>query len=200
MGLIYKTPMSNRYLTHFSMILVGHALLLFGSWQMAQQSVAPQVLNVGPSVLKMQVVSQIIRPLAMPEKKVQPSPLPKKKTPTPAVEQEVVPVAASSAMSPEAKADLLTLYKAELRAKIEENKYYPPASRRLGQTGVVVVAFTLLEDGHIIDVRIDTPSVYERLNESALDAVKKVHGFRPIPKELEMSKMDIKVPVKFFTI
>lgn len=94
----------------------------------------------------------------------------------------------------------LDLYKAELRAMIDKNKYYPTMSRRLGQTGTVVIAFTLLEDGNIVNVRIDKPSQYERLNTSALDAVKKVERFKPLPKEAGDSKMDIKVPVKFVTI
>jgi len=98
------------------------------------------------------------------------------------------------------KYNILDLYKAELRAKIDQNKYYPTMSRRLGQTGTVVVAFTLLEDGNIVNVRIDKPSQFERLNVSALDAVKKVERFKPIPKEAGDNKMDIKVPVKFVTI
>lgn len=98
------------------------------------------------------------------------------------------------------KYNVLDLYKAELRATIDKNKYYPTMSRRLGQTGTVVVAFTLLEDGNIVNVRIDKPSQFERLNVSALDAVKKVERFKPIPKEAGDNKMDIKVPVKFVTI
>ena len=83
---------------------------------------------------------------------------------------------------------------------IDKNKSYPALSKRLGQTGIVVVAFTLLKDGHIIDVRLDKPSRYERLNFSAIDAVKKVERFKPIPNEIGELKMDIKVPVKFVTI
>lgn len=98
------------------------------------------------------------------------------------------------------KTDILSKYKAELRARIEQNKAYPAMSKRLGQTGTVVIAFTLLEDGRITDAKIETPSRYERLNDSALEAVKKVVKFKPIPKEAGENKMDFKVPVKFVTI
>lgn len=98
------------------------------------------------------------------------------------------------------KFDPISLYKAELRARIDQNKFYPPMSKRLGQTGVVVVAFTLLEDGNITNIRLEKPSRYERLNDSALEAVKKVYRFKPFPKELSENKMDIKVPLKFVTI
>ena len=109
-------------------------------------------------------------------------------------------MAGSGSLSGMAQADLRTLFHTELRARIEANKSYPAMSRRLGHTGLVVVAFTLLEDGNIINLRIEKPSPYDRLNESALEAVKKVQKFRPIPKELGEAKMDIKVPVKFVTI
>lgn len=92
------------------------------------------------------------------------------------------------------------MYKAELRSRIEENKFYPAIARRMGQTGVVIVAFTLLEDGNIINIRIDKPSPYERLNQAGVEAVKKVQRFKPIPDELGLKEMDVKVPVKFVTI
>lgn len=121
-------------------------------------------------------------------------------TPTPRV-SEATPVAENTAPTDsQLKFTAMDIYKAELRATIEKNKYYPTMSRRLGQTGTVVIAFTLLEDGNIVDIRIEKPSQYERLNVSALDAVKKVERFKPIPKEVGEIRMDIKVPVKFVTI
>ncbi len=96
--------------------------------------------------------------------------------------------------------DQKTYFKQQLRAEIEKHKSYPVISRRLGQTGIVEVAFTLLEDGHIINVRLNRPSPFERLNESALNAVKKVHKFFPIPMEWGEDKMDILVSLKFVTI
>jgi TonB family protein len=92
------------------------------------------------------------------------------------------------------------LFKKELRAEIEKNKFYPGLSRRLGQSGIVEVAFTLLEDGHIINVRLNRPSPFERLNQSALEAVKKVHVFRPIPQSWGEEKMDLLVSLKFMRI
>jgi TonB family protein len=96
--------------------------------------------------------------------------------------------------------DPRTIYKAELRSRIDKNKFYPLMSRRLGQTGVVVVAFTLLEDGTITDVRVESPSSHEPLNDSALEAVKKVGRFKPIPKEFQQAKIDMSIPVNFLTI
>ena len=197
--LVYKTAMVTRYFPHLSTILFMHAVLLLGSWQMMSPEARSRALQLGPTALKLQI-AQVL--LAEPQ-------LPKAETRSqskmkPQFQQtEAVPTVTEvspSGVSQELKANLREVFKAELRSRIEQNKYYPPMSRRLGQTGIVIVAFTLLGDGHIINVRIDTPSRYESLNNSALDAVKKVHVFKAIPKELGESQMDIKVPLKFVTI
>ncbi|HXH30733.1 MAG TPA: energy transducer TonB [Bacteriovoracaceae bacterium] len=94
-------------------------------------------------------------------------------------------------------ATAMEIYKSELSARIYENKYYPGISRRLGQQGKVIVAFTLLQDGSIIDLRIVTPSSSEWLNKSAMDAVRKVERFKPIPVEIGKAKIDMMVPVEF---
>jgi TonB family protein len=198
--------MAKSFLTHFSTVFFVHILLILGAIQLNHFHPTPN--SLGMVTMKLQLASHVIsqklasnKPTAIPRPKknvsVNNSPI------STLSSQTQVPVTATdSPLSSQAvnAADALSLYKSELRAIIDQNKYYPPLSRRLGQTGVVVVAFTLLKDGHIIDVRIDQPSRYERLNHSALDAVRKVVRFKPIPVEIGENKMDIKVPVKFVTI
>lgn len=175
-------------------------LVLFGSWQLVSKDMLTRNLEIGPTVLKLQVASQVLITKPRPQKKQQ-KVAPKVVAPsTPKAEPITEQPLTTSSTNQKMIQDLRSQYKSELRSRIEENKYYPALSRRLGQKGEVIVAFTLLEDGHIINIRIDKPSRYDRLNESALDAVKKVHTFKPIPKELGESRMDIKVPLKFFTI
>jgi protein TonB len=203
--------MTKSFLTHLSTIIALHALVLMGTWQLSQSDyVQSQLTKLGTNVLKLQIASKVVMSSPPVQKKVErliPT-NPNKPRTAPVEEQKVNPTMTSVestkgsefATAQSGKTDSLSVYKSELRAMIEKNKYYPTMSRRLGQTGTVVVAFTLLEDGHIIDVRIDSPSHYDRLNESAVEAVKKVERFKPIPKEIGETKMAIKVPVKFFTI
>lgn len=208
--LIYKTSMIRNYSTHLILILLGHALAIFGTWQIAQSDFVQNNLSttLNPGIIKLQVASRVVmnqprvetvKPKAKPKKATLPQ-LPKQETVEEEVHQESVQLGTEKGEGSRGSADVLALYKAELRAKIDQNKFYPPLSRRLGQTGTVVVAFTLEQDGNIIDVKIDSPSQYERLNVSALEAVKKVEKFRPIPSEYGQTRMEIKVPVKFVTI
>ena len=201
--------MTKSYITHLGTICFVHALVLMGTWQLTQSELVKA--KIGSGVMKLQVATSMMMNQNVVQKKVErtlpvnplkPRTEPKVQEAKPVI-TESVPVKAGGSevgTSSNGTTDLIAVYKAELRATIDKNKYYPTMSRRLGQTGTVVIAFTLLEDGNIVNVRIDKPSQYERLNVSALDAVKKVERFKPIPKEIGENKMDIKVPVKFVTI
>jgi protein TonB len=48
---------------------------------------------------------------------------------------------------------------------------YPPAAKRLGQTGAVIVKFLIEEDGSVADSQIETSSGYPRLDEAAREAL-----------------------------
>lgn len=194
--LIYKCLMTKRFWPHLSSVLLLHLLVLVGSFSLVQEVRKVESLGMAPSVLKLSVVKNVLLSAPITQPRVAVAPRAAAVSTPVARPAEVSQVSSSSQQ--EVSEDIKLLYKSELRAEIEKHKYYPPLSRRLGQTGTVVVAFTLLEDGHIIDVRLDTPSRFEALNESAMDAVKKVHKFRPIPWGEE--KLDFKLPLKFFTI
>lgn len=203
--------MTKSYFSHLTTIFLLHGVVLFGSWQISQNDyVRASLSQMSSGVLKLQIASRVMmNPVVeKKEKKIVPQNPDKPKIVPLETQQTTVPTEPTVARtegsefgtSSSGKSDIMSIYKAELRARIDQNKYYPALSRRLGQTGTVIVAFTLLHDGNIINVRIDRPSRYERLNDSALNAVKKVERFKPIPKEIGEMKMDIKVPVKFVTI
>ncbi len=178
-----------------------HGLLFFGTWQVIKSE---KVQKLVPKFsVQMRHETQTPRSVVVAPQKVEKQ-TSKKTIPTPEVKPEITQnttmATSTSTVNSNVKFSVMDVYKAELRATIDKNKYYPTMSRRLGQQGTVVIAFTLLEDGNIVDIRIEKPSQYERLNVSALDAVKKVERFKPIPKEVGEVRMDIKVPVKFVTI
>lgn len=218
--------MTYRFLTHFSTVSIAHLCLilmggLFMTTEDAQKSLGLKVVSfkVAPGVHLGggKVVA------APPRKDVRP--LTKKMTKgtvmRPEMKQEEAPVDSVATNATEtsgsgragdfpgvgggsalgnALADLKTIYKTELRSRIEENKFYPVTARRLGQTGTVVIAFTLLEDGSITNIRIDSPSGNTRLDSAGLEAVKKVGKFKAIPSELGKGPLDMSVPIKFQTI
>ena len=67
-----------------------------------------------------------------------------------------------------------------VKAIIEANKYYPKNAKRRKQEDTVEIRFTILADGSVINIELDKPSRYQRLNKGTLTLLKK--SFKPIPK------------------
>ena len=199
--------MTHRYLTHFSTIFLIHAALLFcGLSIIENESVAR---NIGQRILNLKVASEVLLGGPKPQPRIQ-SRSKTSAVPVPAVAQnsapqeEVkpgsIPSVGDASLSGTATADLKAIFKAELRARIDENKFYPAVARRMGHAGTVVVAFTMLEDGSIINVRIDSTSGNSQLDTAGIEAVKKVGKFKAIPDEFGTKSMDLSIPIKFQTI
>ncbi|XOB62711.1 energy transducer TonB [Campylobacterota bacterium DY0563] len=88
-------------------------------------------------------------------------------------------------------------YLSKLRALIEKNKSYPKRAKRLKQEGKVLISFEILKDGTIKKINLKDPSRFKRLNNAALDLLKKINRFQPIPKELEKSSWIIDIPISY---
>jgi periplasmic protein TonB len=145
------------------------------------------------SILESRVEAPIQKPQTQPRKKKTVS---KTKRNVPEeVEVEETP-AQAPAQTPGVR-DLLAQYKEALRAKIDSHKFYPTMSRRMGQRGTAIVAFTLLKDGHIINARVLKSSGFSRLDDAAKVAVTSVREFDPIPDEIGVNSLDLEIPVKF---
>lgn len=217
--LAYKTLMTRRFLTHFSTVFFVHLALVFGGLGL----VASQANNhrLGNQILNLKIAGQMLMagsPSVSAPSRPKVSRRSKSSQTLPSV--PVAPVATSQSseigtgdgkpgtipgygggsLSGTAMADLKTIYKAELRQRIDQNKFYPLAARRLGQTGIVIVAFTLQIDGSIMNVRIDRSSGNSRLDTAGIEAVNKVGKFKAIPSEFGPGPMDMSVPIKFQTI
>jgi protein TonB len=88
-------------------------------------------------------------------------------------------------------------YRIRLREKIHEALIYPRTSKNLGETGQVKVKLSVLRDGTISDIRIASPSAFERLNTAALDTVKKVARLEPFPSSYASNQYSAIVPIDF---
>jgi protein TonB len=197
--------MTKQFGIHFTYILALHLGVIFGvSFFKLKETRTSQQL---PGVMKVRVASQKASvskvTSVVPQKQI--PKLTSKPIPRPKVEETKTQEVSSSAKalvgtedSAGRAATVKENYISKVRSKIEANKFYPLISRRMGQTGIAVVGFTLLRDGSIIDLHVHKSSKFDRLDASALDAVKKVGRFSPIPNELGESQLDITVPVKFY--
>lgn len=201
--------MTKRYLTHFLVISVLHllALIVTKRGDIFESSSDELSQDYGEKMKVQITLDASPKPLPLVKNENKTSIKPTDASSVSDISQEEENLTSQRSMSSaefykvsQQETNQISNYYSELRSLIEKNKFYPPASKRLGQTGTVVVAFTLLSEGNIINVRIENPSKYDLLNDSALNAVRKVRHFKPFPMELNEASVDFKIPIKFFTI
>lgn len=82
-------------------------------------------------------------------------------------------------------------------SKIDKNKIFPPAARRMMRTGKTEIGFTIHSDGSVSDIRIISRSEFEPFNLAAMEAVKKATPFPSIPDELGLSEIELSVDIVF---
>lgn len=92
-----------------------------------------------------------------------------------------------------ARENLAMQYQSALAEAIEREKFYPSLARRLNQEGIIRVGFTVLADGHITNIHLLEPSAATALNQGAIEAIKRVGQFKPIPPALGMQSMDLTI-------
>lgn len=87
-------------------------------------------------------------------------------------------------------------YAHAVRKAIQEKFYYPSASRSLGETGTVRVAFSILPDGEVTGLHLKAGSAFERLNVAALEIVKQVRNVPPLPVD-SLKQWDTEIAIDF---
>jgi TonB family protein len=83
------------------------------------------------------------------------------------------------------------------RFAIEPSIAYPPLSRRLGEQGAVTVSAVVDTEGVPREISVATSSRYERLDEAALDSVRKVHFFPARSPSGQKKAVRMDVPIRF---
>ncbi|MBD3815744.1 MAG: TonB family protein [Halothiobacillus sp.] len=95
--------------------------------------------------------------------------------------------------TPDERDQIRLQYQSALAEAIEREKFYPSLARRLNQEGMIRVGFTVLADGRITNIHLVEPSAATALNQGAIEAIKRVGQFKPIPPALGMQSMDLNI-------
>ncbi len=95
------------------------------------------------------------------------------------------------------KENIKNSYISKLKQEIESKKYYPKQAQRLKYEGVVEVYFIILKNGKITNIKIINTSNYDIIDEAALDIIKKVNKFEPLPDIFKVEALPVKIPIKY---
>ena len=76
---------------------------------------------------------------------------------------------------------------------IQNNITYPYIARKMGWEGKVLISFVLTKDGKISFLTVEKSSGYKVLDENAIDTIKKVSKYFPLPP----LDVKIKIPISY---
>lgn len=88
-------------------------------------------------------------------------------------------------------------WEALIMARLEKHRRYPAAARSRGEQGVAFVTFRMNREGHVLSSRISRSSGSARLDQAALETLKRADPLPPIPND-KPSELELTVQVEFF--
>ncbi len=126
-----------------------------------------------------------------PEEPIEPSPTPASAQKPATVEQ--APSVNANVIDPEIRNE----YLAALHKALQEAMRYPNRARRRRQEGTAWVEFSLHQEGTLSSIQLRESSGYPLLDEAALDTVKSLGRFEPIPPEIDKNLLTLAIPISF---
>lgn len=107
------------------------------------------------------------------------------------------PSVQSGASSAASRARAERAYLAELQRAIARQQRFPEEARRRRTTGIATLAFAVVGDGRITQVRIAKSSGDAALDRAAMQALSRLGRFKPIPAAIGRSHWPMRVPIRF---
>ena len=104
-------------------------------------------------------------------------------------EQPISDKTQSTGLTPES-------YVQELKQYLEHNKFYPRQALRLKQAGVVRIKMKIDARGVFKDIHLIEPSTFPILDRAALDLLRSLGKFKPLPEGIE-SNQSFTVPIAY---
>jgi protein TonB len=173
--------------------------------ELAPMEVAPEPrTDLPPGPQQVQADATPDKPVAEPEKKIEPlpqqeseavlAPAQPETAPQPPVQQEN-PAPATTAPQPARSRAAVPTWKSRVVAMLQRNKRYPAQARARHEEGVTQFAFTIDGEGHVLSSRIATSSGSAALDEETLAMVRRSQPFPAPPPEL--AGTEISFTIKF---
>ncbi|MBF0622582.1 MAG: TonB family protein [Magnetococcales bacterium] len=84
-----------------------------------------------------------------------------------------------------------------IRQKVGQVWRYPPRAREAQMVGALTIAFTIGQDGRLLDVSVAESSGWFLLDDSAIRAVQKAAPFEPLDRAWKLRRLHIKTAFEY---
>ena len=88
-------------------------------------------------------------------------------------------------------------YLDRLRRWLNKYKRYPEAAQKAKQQGHLVIGFTILRDGTLVDPRVEQSSGFPLLDAAALKMLRDASPVPPLPERYRAERLAVDLPVEF---
>jgi len=88
-------------------------------------------------------------------------------------------------------------YQDMVKQRIEQARRYPLWAKKQGFEGVVSLKFAILSNGTAKNIKTLSSSGYETLDQAAVQAIKRVGRFPPIPDRMNTTQIQMEVAIVF---
>jgi protein TonB len=157
----------------------------------------PEPRVVKPPTAKPSVIAHPVATPKPPPPRRAPSVSPPVAARPPVEQPNVAKAAPPGPVAPLVDGQAAQQYLTALAAQINRSKFYPRASRRLHEQGTVVVSFVILRSGELTELSIAESSGYARLDDAALETLRRLSPFTQIPAAIGRDQWPISVPLAF---
>jgi protein TonB len=121
------------------------------------------------------------------------NPEPPKPVPTP---EPPAPATTAPPMARASQAQIRSWY-SKIVTQLERHKSYPQAAKARDEKGVVQLAFSIDREGRVVSSAIMRSSGYPALDQETMATVRRAEPFPAPPHDLDGTKFDFTLPVKF---
>lgn len=136
-------------------------------------------------------------PIAETSPPASPSPTAESREPPATQNRTGSDTAQTSSAAPADAADWQGDYSRALRAALAQRHQYPRRAARFGLTGTAQVTFTIQRDGRFTDIGITASTGSALLDQAALDTVRRLGRFRPLPDGYSAEGWTLSVPLVY---
>ena len=93
--------------------------------------------------------------------------------------------------------DPIKAYGSQVARMINQQKTYPTRARRFGHEGLVLLQITLDRKGNLVKFELLKKTPFDSLNNAAVEMIKAVSHYPPLPNNLNFSEISFNVPIEY---
>ncbi|CAM3486988.1 energy transducer TonB [Arcobacter aquimarinus] len=88
-------------------------------------------------------------------------------------------------------------YGRKLREEISKNKIYPNISKKLKEQGIVIINFKVAKSGLFFDIKLESSSNKNRLDEAAINTIIETKKYKPFDENIKKEFIEYNLPLEY---